>query len=176
MSHQSQRDRTISSTSAIGVVSLAVVALTIAAGYVLLSGPKEATEREIFQRELEINRALWLERRPNDFRYVISRICFCGSELTRPYLVTHSGERVTVEYVEPGSSQPVAYASPPSNPVVIDDVFPILEVAIATAYQLRVEYNQEYGFPAYLYFDPYVETTDGHDGYEIQYFSVALDQ
>ena len=117
-------------------------------------------------RDLTNARARWARVGPDDYRYAIRRLCFCGPEAIGPVRVTVSaGEATARVYVDGG--EPVPGSLAPLFPTV-DGVFQILVDAFEDgAYRIDVVYDPETGVPLDVFIDYEENVADEELGFEV---------
>ena len=141
--------------SALQFVAVGVLAVVgIAGGWIVLATDK-ALGSDVAAQLLAIQgkRDFWQEKRPNSFRYVVQLRCFCGSDLTRPYLVMEQDGRRSAEYLDAPaiSGLPIG----PSQPVWLDDLFAIARTAVQDGQSsVTMSFDEELGFPDMINLNP----------------------
>ena len=126
------------------IVLIAVIGLTL--GWVTLVGIDEYEAHLDSQlRALADKQALWDERRPSNYRYIIQRKCFCGGDDTTPYEVVVQDGRTTARYV--AGERAMRLNPVPASIVTIDDVFEFARRELKRDVKVVVSLNQRYWFP-----------------------------
>lgn len=120
MKHRPWRKSTYQATSLIAVVLLALV-IFVSATYFFFLSPDDSAHREAQLARLQSQRALWEERRPVAYQFVVERHCECPPEYTRPFVVT--------------------------DEAWIDDVFTMVEKAIVAGEVITVAYDPRFAYP-----------------------------
>src|SRR5688572_29894540 len=95
---------------------------------------------------LERNERVWAQNAPSRYRFVLQRLCFCGTEVVEPVLVTvENGAVVSRTYV--ASGRPVGAQWTSLFPAM-EGVFDIVREALdRNADQLDVSYDGRLGYP-----------------------------
>jgi hypothetical protein len=108
-------------------------------------------------------RALWRAQAPENYRFVQTKSCFCGSDYVQPMRVDVRGDRaVRAEVVPDGRLVPLSLA------LSIDDVFERIEQAIDRNHEhFEVTYDPERGFPTHFASDPGGNIADAGFGIDI---------
>ncbi|MBW4612287.1 MAG: hypothetical protein KME21_03235 [Desmonostoc vinosum HA7617-LM4] len=102
--------------------------------------------------QLRINRRLWNQQRIYNYRYTLSRSCFCTEEARGPVIIeVRNGRTTSIKYVATGK---------PANPELfrqystVPKLFNIIRDAIAQRVSsLNVEYNSQLGYPTQINID-----------------------
>jgi len=116
--------------------------------------------------ELESNRDQWRQADIRHYRMEFRASCFCGSEFTE--LVTVEVLKDTVRSVTVVSTGlPVEYMPLDAWPTV-EELFAAVEQAIVEdAHELRVTYDLELGYPAFIFIDREEMAIDEEIGYQV---------
>lgn len=124
-------------------------------------------EREALSEEIAINRSVWEAQRPDHYRFVLSRRCFCPQEAIGPVELEVEGSLVLSRtYVAGGD--PVPEDLRDAFPTV-SGLFDVLSEAVATgADEITVTWNPINGAPAEFFIDYDVDTADEELGFAIE--------
>ncbi|WP_404364753.1 DUF6174 domain-containing protein [Marinobacter sp.] len=119
--------------------------------------------------DLEEARAVWENRSIDDYGMTFQQICFCPPGLRQPLdvqVVDGQVKNVT------GLEQPVEYPELlDAGRLTIEGLFRFIEnTKLRDRGKLRVEYNQEYGFPALIEYEGDPRIADDQLQYRITDF------
>lgn len=126
--------------------------LTLALG-ILLAGTVAAAEQDMAR--LDSARALWEAAQNGDYRFRYQKYCDCNRDEPKITVVTVSdGAVASVHHLFSGSDREVpAREGSLTEYWTMEDLFDKLAAAYASDAMVRVEYNEELGFPQTLYID-----------------------
>ena len=166
MQHRPWKKTGYQATTLIAVALLLLI-LFVSAGFLLVLEPPATAGRGALDAEFERHAELWLSRRPQAFRYVVERSCFCAPEYRQPYLVHEEGDDRTVTFASPLAPESRENRGTPPEPELIGDLFTLVRRALAEADTVDVTYDSAFGYPSSVTIDWSYEIAD-----EEQYFSV----
>ena len=148
MKHRSWRKSVYQATSHFAVVLLLLILFISAAYFFFVPESSELTEQDAQMAELGVNRELWEENRPSEFRYVVDRNCYCGPRYTNPYIATEQLDRRSAAYPSYDPLQSADLTAEPLDPDWIDDLFGVVEAAIIDSGLVEAAYDTRFGFPS----------------------------
>lgn len=131
-------------------VALLLVLLFIFVGYFFfIPQSDESKQGSAMLAELQSQQANWERNKPLSFRYVVTRDCFCDSEIVTPYVATEERGVKTAAFrieIEAGSGE---FLSSPRNPMWISDIYSELATAFTSAQSplVEVSYDSKLGYP-----------------------------
>ncbi|WP_278312583.1 DUF6174 domain-containing protein [Lolliginicoccus levis] len=114
---------------------------------------------------IEQARALWAERRPDNYQYTLSTSCYCPAEMIAPRTITVEGDTATV--IDPPWDE--RWSIHPRD-TTIDVLLDSLEEVIATADSVEVTFDAERGFPVSVEIDSSKNALDDEMAYTITLF------
>jgi hypothetical protein len=120
---------------------------------ILLTGTVAAAEEDMAR--LDSARALWDAAQSGDYRFRYQKYCDCNRDEPKVTVVTVSdGAVAAVHHLFAGSDRQVpAREGSLSEYWTMEDLFDKLAAAYASDAMVRVDYNEELGFPQALYID-----------------------
>lgn len=127
MKHRPWRKTKYQSTSLIAVVLLLLI-LFVIAGYFFSLTEEEVVASNPELAELQEQRALWEEKRPAEFRFVVERQCECPEDYTRPFTVTENYDAL-------------------DEAPWMDDFFDRIEVALQSDSYISIAYDPRFSYP-----------------------------
>lgn len=135
----------------VGLAALAAMATACAT-----AGPAGVEEA---QEELDRGRRTWAASGPEEYRYTLRRICFCGQEVTQPVEVDVRGGEVVARRVA-ATGEPVSPTFETLWPTV-EGLFDLVQDAIdREADRLTVRYDPDRGYPTSIDVDYSFQTAD----------------
>ena len=118
-------------TSLIAVVLLLLIVFVSVGYFFFLARPDQFAAQNELSRAFADATALWQERRPAAYRYVVDRQCNCPPEVDRAYVVTVDRDGRRAAFSIPVESSAGLLLDRPENPVwletVVDDIARALE-------------------------------------------------
>ena len=133
----------------------------------------QQTNLDQASNELEMMHSLWESQNLDTYRFQFQWQCFCLPDYVETVWVTvEEGAITSVEAVDPKFGGPV----PDMNEFrTIDGLFDLIRDGIENqAYEIRVTYNETFGYPASVYIDYDFNMADEERGFEILEFESRL--
>jgi len=121
---------------------------------------------------LEQARTRWAERGPSNYSVVVSRSCFCAPPSTDPVTVTVTDGLIASRvYVASGDTVPASIASVFPD---IEQLFDIIQDAIAQGARVNATYHPDFGYPESAFIDYDSNAADDEVGYSLTGFAEPL--
>jgi hypothetical protein len=172
MQHRPWRRTGFQATTLIAVALLLLILFVTAGYFFTLATPGTMPVRDGLQSAFERNAELWDGRRPDAFEYVVERSCFCAPDYRQPYRVRESGSERSARYASPLAPDAREYRGSPPEPVWIEDLFSLVERAIAEADTVEVGYDPAWGFPTSISIDWSQQAADEEQRFSVRDFRV----
>jgi len=166
MSKKYRPDGKYQVTSHVAAILLVLIIFVSVSYYFFLARPDEQAARLEAGDAFSAAQSLWETRRPAEYRYVVDRSCNCPEEDSRAYTIIVRNGQSSAEFAIPVESSAGILVTSPPRPVVIDDVFDVIERAQRSGMLIEVRYDSDFGFP-----ESVVLSAD--DRYEIRDFEIA---
>jgi hypothetical protein len=141
------------------ILGTATLALGLFFGVGFFLGGAEA-EASLYRHQ-----ALWQVLKPTSYTYTVTPICFCPQ---KPYRVIQRGDDIQVVPDHALDSR----QSPPAHVLTIDRAYELALQAIRTAAEVRIQYDETYGYPSDIYIDWDAGSIDDEYQVSITLFSV----
>ena len=116
--------------------------------------------------EIRARISQWHKSKPESYPYIVRPSCFCPIASNLSYLVVIDSEGVSTSVEEQWGFPYAGTQVKLENVMTIDRVFELLTYAIPRADEVRVEYDDRFGFPTRIRIDNHKSTTD--DEYQIE--------
>ncbi len=172
MTKKYQPTGTYQLTTHIAVVLLLLI-LIVSVGYFFFLGrPDESAARLAMQEEWQVAQALWQDRKPGQYRYVVDRSCKCPNEIDTAYVATIGRSSREAEFLIPIESSAGLLLTTPPDPVWIDDVFELIQRRLWSGGVVEIQYNYLYGYPELVDINPGGNSSVEVDRFEIRDFEV----
>jgi hypothetical protein len=114
---------------------------------------------------LDDNWEKWNSSQDGDYSFNLKKMCFCGSEVTRPvHVVVEKGIPTSVIYVDDGSP---AAAEIFERYNTMEKLFLLIREAMDTADQVKVTYDPQLGYPSDIDIDYIIMAIDDESSYDI---------
>ncbi len=172
MTKKYQPTSTYQLTTLIAVVLLLLI-LFVSVGYFFFLGrPDEHATRLAMQEEWQMAQALWQERRPGAYRYVVDRSCRCPDEIDTAYIATIGPSSRDAEFPIPVESSAGILLTAPPDPIWIDDLFALIQERLWSDGVAEIQYNYLYGYPELVDINPGGNSSVDVDRFEIRDFEI----
>ena len=153
-----------------GVALLLVLFISSAYFFVIPDPSMNAGHPQIASR-LDDATALWQERQPSHYRYVVERVCFCTPDYRRPYRVTIDGNGPDFSFMGPVDAGGPGATSPP-EPFTIADLLTLLQRGVTEADAVEVAFDSRFGYPTHLRIDWSQQMADEEQEFYVRDFEV----
>ena len=157
-------------TSLIAVVLLLLIVFGSVGYFFFLARPDQFAAQNELSRAFADATALWQERRPAAYRYVVDRQCNCPPEVDRAYVVTVDRDGRRAAFSIPVESSAGLLLDRPENPVWLETVVDDIARALESGDEIIVRYNYLYGYPEFVDLSPGSERPGVVSRYEIRDF------
>ena len=127
--------------------------------------PKAGREDET--KALAEHRAIWDAKHPVAYRFKVGVGCFCPSNVTGPFIIT-----ARVDTREITNVNPDAGGSANETPPDIEGAFKKAKDALATADEVEIRYDEEWGFPTLVDIDWIKNAVDDEESLTVSEFEV----
>ncbi|MDZ7720909.1 MAG: DUF6174 domain-containing protein [Balneolaceae bacterium] len=122
------------------------------------------------------NRNLWQEQKIDSYRFEYTKLCYCAG-LFNPATIVVKADTIHA-ILEPETGEPLrdaqtdelVLAKYPESFRTISELFDIIKDAREKADKLKVEYNQQLGYPTLIDIDYIKEAVDDEVTYKIDNF------
>lgn len=149
MKHRSRRFGVSQVTTLIaGVLLLLIVFITAGYFFLLSSDDAQPPDADPASVAFAASLAKWQEQRPEAFRYVVERHCFCPELYVEPFVAIEDGGQRRVEFPIAVEAADGSMHDTPPEPVYIADVFSAIAAALAESTPVEVRYDRQWGYPA----------------------------
>ena len=150
MAHRELRRGVFQTTTIIAVALLLLILFVTVAYFFTIPGEQRGDQSRQSLTALQEQRAIWEQRRPAAFRYVVERRCACADALREPYVATETRGERRAEYRRPAQSREGVPGMEPPGPVWINDLFEIAERSLEDGGQVDIAFDARFSYPASL--------------------------
>lgn len=139
MQHRPWKKPKFQPTVLIAVVVMLLILFSLVGYFFMLPELERSQNAARLLADVEVQQARWHATKPQGYRYVVERECYCPGEDTSPYTVT----------VAPGSRAD----APVADAITVDKLFRIITDAASAANHIEVVFDSRFGFPTRVTID-----------------------
>lgn len=168
---RSLKPRYSPSTTLIAAVALLLILFVASTSLFFLPEEEQISPgMQALSQQNEAMHSEWLAKRPDEFRYVVERGCFCAAAYMRPYAVSHEQGKDDIAWFRASGDD--TYPPAPPEPVSIDDLFELIATAAGAASSLEVSYNSRFAYPTRVVIDWSADVADDEQRFDVRDFEV----
>ena len=125
------------------------------------------------------SRNLWQQEGEENYSFEFSKFCYCGGLFNPATIVVEADTVNTV--LDPETGEPLrdpqtdelVFPKYPDSFQTIEELFDVIENALEKADKLKVEYNQQLGYPQNIDIDYIKEAIDDEVTYKVENFEAG---